>query len=239
MVLVMNRTLLCAIALAAASATPVSGAERSYSVTDFDRIIVEGPYIVRVVAGRSTTARATGTSEALERLAMDVTGQTLRIRRDRTGERSGHSVQAGPVTIVLTSRTIRSARLIGPGSLDVERAEGLQVDLTVQGSGRLRATSVAADSLSIGLLGSGRIELAGTAETLRATVDGTGDLDGAGLRTEQATVVTNTLGAVTLAVSREANISAMGLGNVTIAGRPSCNVRGPGAGQVSCGLNQR
>lgn len=235
----MNPTLPAFLALAALSASPSFAADRAYSVTDFDRIIVEGPYIVRVTSGRSTTARASGTSEALERLAIDVTGQTLRIRRDRTGERSGNAVQAGPVTIELTSRTLRSARLIGPGSLDVDGAEGLRVELTVQGSGRLRATRIAADALSLGLLGSGRIEVAGTAETLRATVDGTGDVDGAGLRAENATLVTNTLGTVTFAVSREANVSAIGLGDVLITGRPSCNVSGPGAGQVSCGSNQR
>ena len=235
----MNRILPFVLALAAAHAAPAFGAERSYSVTDFDRIIVEGPYIVRVTSGRSTTARASGTREALERLAIDVTGQTLRIRRDRTGERSGNAVQAGPVTIELTSRTLRSARLIGPGSLDVDRAEGLRVELAVQGSGRLRATGIAADALSVGLLGSGRIDVTGTAETLRATVDGTGDVDGSGLRADNATLVTNTLGTVTFAVSREVNVSAMGLGDVVISGRPSCNVNGPGAGQVSCGSNQR
>ena len=235
----MNRIIAASCLLAASFAAPASAADRNYSVTDFDRIIVEGPYVVRVSIGRSTSARASGTREALERLLIDVTGQTLRIRRDRTGERSGNSVQAGPVTIDLTARTLRSARLIGPGSLDVAHAEGLRVELAVQGSGRLRATSVAADALSLGLLGSGRIEVAGTAETLRATVDGTGDLDGSGLRTEAANIVSNTLGTVAFAVSREANVNAMGLGNVTITGRPSCNVSGPGAGQVSCGSNQR
>lgn len=234
----MNRILL-AILLAFVSAAPASAAERTYSVTDFDRIIIEGPYVVRLVIGRSTSARASGSREALERLAIDVTGQTLRVRRNRTGERSGNSVQAGPVTIELTARTLRSARLIGPGTLDVERAEGLRVELAVQGSGRLRATSIAADALSLGLLGSGRIEVAGTAETLRATVDGTGDLDGSALRAKTANIVTNTLGTVAMGVSREATVSAMGLGNVNISGRPTCNVSGPGAGQVSCGSNQR
>jgi len=235
----MNRIFTASLLLAATFAVPASAADRNYSVTDFDRIIVEGPYVVRVAVGRSTSARASGTREALERLLIDVTGQTLRIRRDRTGDRSGSSVQAGPVTIDLTARTLRSARLIGPGSLDVARAEGLRVELAVQGSGRLRATSVVADSLSIGLLGSGRIEVAGTAEAVRATVDGTGDLEGSGLRTEAANIVSNTLGTVAFAVSREANVNAMGLGNVIITGRPSCNVSGPGAGQVACGSNQR
>ena len=143
------------------------------------------------------------------------------------------------MTIELTSRNLRSARLIGPGSLDVDHVGGLRVELAVQGSGRLRASNVAADNLSLGLLGSGRLEVTGTAEALQVTVDGTGDLEGAGLRADNATIVTNTLGHVAFAVVREANISAQGLGEVIISGRPACNVRGPGASQVSCGSNQR
>lgn len=241
MVLAMSRiaSAFFAFILGAGLGAPAAAADRSYSVTDFDRLIVEGPYIVRLTTGRSTSVRASGTREALERLSLDTNGQTLRIRRNRTFDRNGQSVQAGPVTIELSTRSLRSATLIGPGSLDLDQAEGLRVDLAVQGSGRLRATRVAADNLSLGLLGSGRIEVAGTAEALRVTVDGTGDLEGAGLRSDTATIVTNTLGNVALAVVREANVSAMGLGNVTISGRPSCNVRGPGASQVSCGSNQR
>jgi hypothetical protein len=235
----MKNFTLAAVLLASALSGPALAADRTYSITDFDRVIVEGSYIVRVSVGRSTTARASGTTQALERLAIDVTGQTLRIRRDRTGERSGQSLQAGPVTIELTTRTIRSARLIGPGSLDVARLEGLKAELAVQGSGRLRATSVAADDLSVALLGSGRIELSGAAERLRATIDGSGDVDGSALRSESATITTNTLGTVAFAASREATVNALGLGNVVISGRPSCTVTGPGAGQVSCGSNQR
>lgn len=235
----MKASLLATFSLALGLAGPAVAADRTYSITDFDRVIVEGPYIVRVTVGRSTSARASGTTQALERLAIDVTGQTLRIRRDRTGERSGQSVQAGPVTIELTARTIRSARLIGPGSLDVARLEGLKVELAVQGSGRLRATSVAADDLSVALQGSGRLELSGTAEQLRATIDGSGDVDGSTLRAESATITTNTVGTVAFAASREATVYALGLGNVVVSGRASCTVTGPGAGQVSCGSNQR
>ena len=235
----MRQFAFAAVAALALTSVPAMAADRSYSVTDFDRIIVEGPYIVRVAVGRSTTARATGSQAALERLDIDVTGQTLRIRRNRSADRSGEAVQAGPVTVTLTSRQLRSALLIGQGSLDVERADGLNVELAVQGNGRLRATAVEADNLTLGLQGSGRIELAGTAKNLRATVDGSGDLDGSQLRADEARIVTNSLGRVAFAVSREANVSALGLGDVVITGRSTCNVTGPGAGQVSCGSNQR
>ena len=75
--------LLLAFAAVVAAAAPAAAAERRYSVTDFDRIEVEGPFIVRLTrAGhlgdrdRHARRRSTGST-------VDVTGQTLRIRRNR------------------------------------------------------------------------------------------------------------------------------------------------------------
>ena len=75
--------ILLAIAALALSA-PAAAAERRYPVTDFDRVVVEGPYIVRLTAGPSSSATARGTQAALDRATIDVTGTTLRIRRNRS-----------------------------------------------------------------------------------------------------------------------------------------------------------
>ncbi len=233
----MNRILPLLLAFFAIAA-PASAAERRYPVTDFDRVVVEGPYIVRLTTGRPSSAVATGSREALDRIAIDVQGQTLRIRRNRSAWGGTPGAAAGPLTVELSTRTLRSARLIGPASLDVDGAEGLRVDFTVEGSGRLRAANVDADNLSLGLLGSGKLEIAGAARTLRADFQGTGDVDAARLVAEDATISTTTMGAVSLAVERSVTITANGLGDVTILGRPSCTVRGVGAAQVRCS-NQR
>jgi len=225
---------LVALALAAA-ATPAAAAERSYSVTDFDRVSVEGPYVVHLVTGRPSAARASGSTESLDRVVIDVNGGTLRIRRNRDYWGGNDGAQEGVVTIELTTRELRSARLIGPGTLAIDRLQGLRADIAVEGSGRLTAANVAADNLSIGLAGSGRIELAGTAGTLRADIQGSGDVDGARLIAQEATLTTTTTGTIALAAARAANVTALGVGNVTISGRAACTVRGPGAGQVRCG----
>jgi hypothetical protein len=241
MVGAMNRISFVFLALLA-WAPPAAAAERRFSVTDFDRIVVEGPYIVRLTAGRSSSAAASGSQAALDRLSVDVSGQTLRIRRNRQYWGGTSSGQQGPLEIELVTRTLRSARLIGPARLDVDRVEGLRVDLIVEGAGTLRASNVAADNLSLGLAGSGRIEVAGTAKALIADVQGTGDLDAARLLAENARITTTTTGTVDLAVTRAADVNALGLGVVTISGRPACTVHGINADQVRCGdgaLNQR
>ena len=237
MVPAMTRSLI-AFALLLASA-PAAAAERRFSVTDFERIVVEGPYIVRLSVGRATSATASGSQAALDRVSIDVTGQTLRIRRNRSTWGGNPGAQEGPLTIDVTTRNLRAARLIGPASLDIDRAAGLRVDLIVEGSGRLRAANVAADNLSLGLAGSGRLEIAGTAEILNADIQGTGDVEASQLRADQATIIAGTTGEVTLQVERVATVNAYGLGNVTVAGGADCTIRGPSADLVRCASDQR
>jgi len=222
--------------LALAAAAPAAAAERTYSVTDFDRVQVDGPYRVTLTTGGSTAARAEGSTEALDRVSIDVQGGTLRIRRNRSswGGYPGEG-GSGPVTIALTTRDLRNAAVVGSGSLDIDRAKGLRVLLSVSGSGRLSVGSVEADNLVVGLLGGGRIALAGRTKQLRATVQGSGDLAAAGLSADDAQIVSDTAGNVTVAVAKTARVTATGPGDVEIIGSPSCTVEAKGSGQVRCG----
>jgi hypothetical protein len=230
----MIRLALALLSLLALGA-PARAADRPWPVADFDRLVVEGPYRVHLVVGRPTTARANGSQLGLERVSIETNGQTLRIRPLRNLWGAEVNTDPGPVTIELTTRTLRSARLLGPATLDVEGAAGLNVDFMVEGSGMLRATRVAADTLSLGLLGAGTLEVAGTAKTLRGQFQGTGSVAAASLAADAATITTNTVGAVALEVNGRAEITAYGLGTVTIGGTPACVLSGPGVSQVRCG----
>jgi hypothetical protein len=226
-----------------AAASPALAGERTYSVTDFDRISVEGPYIVHLVTGRPSAARAVGSTAALDRVQIDVSGQTLRIRRNRDYWGGEPGAQEGVLTVELSTRTLRSARLIGPGTIDLDHAQGLRVDFSLEGSGRITASGVTADNLFVGLAGSGRLVLAGTAGTMRADIQGTGDVDTSRLLALDATVTTTTTGEVKLAAVRSATVTALGIGAVSVFGHPACTIRGPGGDQVRCGIappsNQR
>ena len=218
-----------------AAAMPTAAADRPYPVSDFDRLVVEGPYRVHLVVGRATTVRANGTREGLDRVSIETSGTTLRVRPQRNLWGAGAGTDPGPVTIEMTTRNLRSARLLGPATLDVDGAHGLNVEFMVEGSGTLRATRLAVDALSLGLLGAGTLELAGTAKTLRSQFQGTGSVAAATLAADAATVTTNTAGNVALQVNGRAEITAYGLGTVAITGRPACVLSGSGAAQVSCG----
>lgn len=229
----MTRTLPLAL-LALAAAAPAAAAERTYSITDFDRVQVDGPYRVTLITGRSSAARAEGSAEALDHVSIDVQGGTLRVSRNRSAWGSYPGAGAGPVTVALTTRDLRNAAVVGSGSLDIDRAKGLRVDLSVSGSGRLNVAAVEADNLVVGLLGGGRITLAGRTKQLRATVQGSGDLAAAGLSADDAQIASDTAGNVAVSVARTAKVTATGAGDVEIVGSPTCTLEAKGSGRVLC-----
>jgi hypothetical protein len=219
-----------------ALASPAAAAERRFMVTDFDRVQVEGPFEVILTTGRPSSAVASGSPQALDRVSIDVQGRTLRVRPNRSawGGYPGQ-VAGGTVRILVSTRDLAAAAVAGAGSLAIDRAGGLRLALNVTGSGRITLAAVQADQLILGLTGSGRITLAGKAKTLRASIQGTGDLDGASFRADDADIVTDTAGMVAFTAVRSAKVRANGIGAVEIGGSPACTVTGLGGGNVRCG----
>jgi peptidoglycan hydrolase-like protein with peptidoglycan-binding domain len=230
----MTRILPLALAILVAAGS-ASAAERRYTVTDFDRVQVEGPFQVTLLTGLTASARADGSAEALDRVAVDVQGGTLRVRPNRSAWGGYPGDRAGPVRISVTTRDLRAASVIGSGSLGIDRAKGLRVDVSVSGSGRLSVGTVDADNLVVGLLGSGRITLAGHARQLKGTIQGSGDLAASGLKAEDAVLTADTAGSVAVEVARTVKLKASGPGDVEILGNASCTLEGEPMGQVRCG----
>lgn len=218
---------------------PASAAERRYSVTDFDRIEIDGPYIVRLISGRASAVVATGPQGSIDRLTVDSSGQTLRIRRNRNGWTGGASGQQGQVEITVTTRTLRGARVIGPGRLTIDRMAGLRGSLSVEGSGELVAGGVATDNLTLRLIGSGRLEVAGRTGRLDANFEGSGNVEASRLLAQDAVATITSFGTIALNAVRTARITANGRGQVTVAGRPDCTLLGAAADMVRCGASQQ
>ena len=230
----MTRTLPLFLAALAASA-PAGAAERGYTVTDFDRVQVEGPYQVNLLTGLTAGARAEGSAEALDRVSIDVQGSTLRVRPNRSAWGGYPGERIGPVRISVTTRDLRAASVIGSGSLGIDRAKGLRVDVSLSGGGQLSVGNVDADNLVVSLLGSGRITLAGRARQLKATIQGSGDLAASGLKAEDAQLTADTAGGVAVEVSRTVKLRASGSGDVEILGNAACTLEGQAMGPVRCG----
>jgi hypothetical protein len=223
------------LAALASLAQPALAAERRYTVTDFDRVQVEGPFQVTLTTGKGASALASGSGQALDRVSVEVQSRTLKIRPNRSAWGGSKAQQSGPVTLTVSTHGLRSASVTGSGSLAIDKAKAMKFDAALSGSGRIAIGSVEADALTLGLLGGGKLVIGGRAKTVRATISGSGDLDAAALQSEDAEINADTSGTIALAVRRAARITATGAGDVAIGGAPACTVSNKGAGTVSCG----
>ncbi len=229
----MTRIMLAAFL--ALSAAPASAAERRYTVTDYDRIQVDGPFQVALTTGRPSSAAVSGSNAAVERVSIDVQGRTLRVRANRSAWGGYPGEAAGPVRILLSTYGLRGASLEGSGRLSIDKARTMRFDASVSGSGRIDVGAIEADTLAVALLGSGKITVGGKAKSLRATIQGAGDLDAEALSVEDAQINASTSGLIAVAVRRAATVTSSGQGDTKIIGSPACTVKSNGSGQVLCG----
>lgn len=227
---------IAAILLAlAVVAQPALAAERRHSVTDFDRVRIEGPYRVTLVTRKPVSAVVSGSNQAIEGVSVEVQGRTLRIRPNRSAWGGYPGADKGPATIALSAHSVREITLIGSGRIEVDRARGQRVDVGVSGNGRVVLGDVASDRLNLGLIGGGAIQVGGKVRDLKASIQGSGDLDAGALVAENADILGDTAGTIEVGVRGAAKVNALGPGDTTILGSPACTVNQRGSGRVVCG----
>lgn len=217
-------------------AVPAQAAERNYSVSNFDRLRITGPYRVELITGRPPSAKATGDPRATDLLDIRVDGDTLTVRAGANAWGEQAASTAGTPVIRLSTRTLRSVTLIGSGDLTiVGPLKGQKIDFVLSGSGALRAEGVDADQFSATTTGSGRMTLAGRAAKARLSSNGPGGMQAGGLVAGDLVLSADGGGDVTAQARFTATVAALGIGAVTVYGKPACTLRGTPNGPVTCG----
>ena len=216
-------------------AAPTHAAERRYTVVDFDRVRIEGPYRVTIRTGMPGAVTASGSADALERLSVEVQGRALRIRPNRSAWGGFPGAATGPVAITIGTRDLVGVNVDGSGRIDADRLRGSRVELSLTGGGAIAVDRVDADQVSVNALGSGTIRLGGTAKGFKGSVAGSGTLDAAALSVADAELTSDSAGLTSLTVTRAARLNSYGSGDIRILGTAACTIKEAGAGQVRCG----
>ena len=228
----MKTTALAALLLAAAA--PAAAADRTFSVTSFDRVRIDGPYQVTLRTNVAPFARASGTQASLDGVSIKVEGRTLIVRANPSAGWGGYPGEGrGPVTIELGTHELSTAWVNGPGALIIDRVKGLNFDLAIQGAGTMRIDDAQVDVLKVGMSGAASTRIAGRAAKLTATVRGTSSLDAESLAIKDAVIGAEGPALVRASVSGTAKVDALGLASVALAGEPSCETKTQGSATVS------
>lgn len=220
-------------------APPALAEDRGFSVTDFDRIEVDGAYDVSVETDKSPSARATGAGQGLDRLQIDVRGRTLRIRMSRVNGMSWRSDPIVPPKVRIGVPGLREAILRGSGTLSISKMRAATIRLLQIGSGSLSVGAVEADRLFANQAGSGMMTLRGKALIGALSTEGSGELAAAGLSVTDLTLSSRSSGAGKVIAVRTAKVTSSGSGAVDVLGLAACTVTATGSGEVRCGRGAR
>lgn len=227
------RTFLFTAAVLVAIAAPAGAATRNFGITDFSKVRIDGPYKVTFVSGVAPFARASGSAPALDRLTIEVRGDTLVVQNNKSGWGGYPGANPGPIEVSIGTHEIGNAWVNGAGALLIDRVRGLSFALSVQGSGRAEVAAADADQLSVSLIGTASAKLTGKAKKLTALVRGISALDATGLTTTDASIGAEGAATIDANVKGEATVSASGPAIIRLAGNPTCVLRTGGSTTVS------
>jgi hypothetical protein len=229
-----------AFAIAACAATlssaPAFAANRAFPVTGFEKLSVEGPYTVHVRTGLRTSVYAHGPQSRLDRLLIEMHGDTLSISTLKSAWNWGWSMgDHDNVVIDVTVPMLNAAKLTGSGDVNIDAIRTPAFETALTGSGDLAVAHLETGRLTATLTGSGDLTLNGRAGRADTAVRGSGDLKAAGLAVETLAGSVTGSGDLTVGPARQANLTVTGSGDIAVAGHPACTTSKHGSGDIRCG----
>jgi hypothetical protein len=225
------RTFLTAATMLAL-ATPAGAATRNFGVTSFEKIRIDGPYRINLSTGVAPFAKASGSPAALDRVAIEVRGDTLVVHSNSSwGGYPG--ADPGPIEIAIGTHDLSSAWINGSGSLSIDKVKGLNFALSMQGSGAGEIGNAAVDQLNLNVLGTASLKIAGHAGKLVVLVRGVSSLDAASLSTPNADISAEGTATVAATVTDIARVNAWGPATIRLTGKPACTLKVQGSATVT------
>jgi hypothetical protein len=227
------RTFFPLVLVASAVATPGAAANRNFGITGFEKVKIEGPFNVSLTTGVAPFARASGSPQALDRVAIEVRGNTLVVHSNISLSDSYSGKDSGPIEVSLGTHDLSAAWLNGSGGLSIDKVKGLSFDLSVQGSGAADISTVNVDQLNVSVVGTASATLGGRAAKMTSIVRGISSLDAVNLATKDATIGTEGAATVKANVSNSVTVDGSGPIKVELDGHPACTLRVSGSASVS------
>jgi hypothetical protein len=250
------------IAAAAAAALVAGGAQaksrdpgppdhRALAPGKFDRILVAGPFLVRVRTGQATSVTLTGPRTMLDDTELVVRDGQLVIdwqegtRWSRNGNQGvdvditvpaihGVTNDGGLVDIdrVQTDRFI--AILPSSGAITIHSMDVGELKADLAGSANLALGQIKAKAVDVLLAGSGGVRAAGQVDTATLSLGSSGSFDGPNLEARDAKIMSSGPGTIRASVTDTADIKSFGAGGIVLTGGAKCSVTKLGPGAVRC-----
>lgn len=229
-------TVLCSGASAALAADIISES-RSVDARAVN-VDLDGVISLKIKQGPVAALTLYGEPDALKKVTVQQTGDTLRIATIKTnsisigGKKDLRAELTLPNLRALTSGGVGATEvagfsgenlrlaLEGAGSVKVN-AQYRNVDVKLGGVGGMTVNTGSSDNVELHLNGAGRIQMIGQTKQLNASLGGVGSLDAQQLRAETVDVNMSGLGSASVYARNTAKLNLSGLGSATVYGNPT------------------
>jgi hypothetical protein len=201
--------------------------EEMRDVADFTSVSLNGSMDVNVSVGKETSVKVIADSDIIDYLETEVKNGRLII--DLEDNRSYRNIKK--MQVIVTTPTLKSARLNGSGDMDVNNVEADTFEFELRGSGDANLTDFEVEKLELNLAGSGDIESDGSCKSLDISLRGSGDISGRKMKCDTADVSLRGSGDVQVFAEKSAKVNVRGSGDVDVYGDPDTldsNVNGSG-----------
>jgi hypothetical protein len=150
------------------------------------------------------------------------------------------SIEAGDNIMPLLKTEVSNGRLELSADSSISPTTEVKYTITatalagvsISGSGDVAAAGIAADSFSVEVSGSGRVEPTGTTDTLVLDISGSGNYVGADMVAAAGTVSISGSGKAVVNVTDDLDVDISGSGSVAYIGDPSLTTSISGSGDI-------
>lgn len=199
-------------------------ATETREVGPFTRLALEGLGEVTIQQGSAEALSLTAEDNLLPLITSQVDGDTLRLGFNRPTWRN--SVQpTKPIQYTVTVRDLEALELAGSGSLHATSLAAESLLINVLGQGDVMVDHLEAGQTSVRLAGSGTVTLAGRAGQESVQLSGSGQVRAGDLESQTATVDVGGSGEVVVWVRSDLAVNITGAGSVSYFGLPTLSRR--------------
>ncbi|MES2330992.1 MAG: head GIN domain-containing protein [Bacteroidota bacterium] len=185
----------------------------------YTSISSSGAWDVMVAYGESNSIQVEGDENLLEYISTKVEGGKLSIKTTKNVNLRSRN----KITIYVSLTRLTGVSLSGSGDIigDGKFSNDGKTDFSVSGSGNIKMTVNKLNNVDVGVSGSGRVRLSGSANSLEVRISGSGNADCGELICDDAYAHVSGSGNIKINANRTVDANISGSGNVSYRGAAS------------------
>lgn len=194
---------------------PYEEDDRSYGLTNFDRLDMGSAFTITVQAGNNYSIEARGNRRDLDDLDIYTSSGTLRAKY-----RNGSGRRRYDMSITITMPTLRGVDFSGASRSEISGFRGLR-ELDIKLTGASRSTiDVDVDRTNVDLSGASDLDLEGASGLLVGDLSGASKIEAFDYPVDEAELDLSGASTARVKVAKRLNVTASGASSVRYRGTP-------------------